>query len=983
MNEAQNEPMQFSTVFRDELEELEKLPGRKQHPHETAGQGQTQDIEKLALDLKLSGLAFSGGGIRSATFNLGIIQSLAKQSLLEKFDYLSTVSGGGYIGSWLSAQIHRHRSEDGASHAAASKQKVEGFQKSLSASHKPGTEHEAIKWLRSYSNYLTPKKGLSGDTLAAIGTWLRNTLLNQVTLGLFFATLILLLQLALLTLNGIGWLTTQYSSLWLLLSVILICCTILLCAANLPRLRCCACSNCAATPKKEARQPTLLIIVIAVFAAYSLSLWMYSTSPLTNNWIQTEDQSKANQIGLLKDVLHKLPLIGDGSQITSPMLTAIQAYWSPLFIAGMCAFIYTLPWVFAVIRSWLKPELKRCAQCPRTHDEGSPQQSASSRSTKPPISSPLKIAAGTISSAMAAGALGGWLIYLLSHAVAQQNEDVRLWWATGFGTPLLLLIFCLILVLHQGLMARLFRVSQLEWWARLGGYVLLVAAAWAGIHVVLIYAPPLLNMLENKFIAAGGLAWAAHSLAGVIFGKGADTSGQDITQWKERITRAAPYVFVLGYLVATTWAVHALMYRFGTAATPSQFNLVMTEKNAPAPFSGFLEHALQINNHADIATLWYVLAAGSAAFLVLAWRLDANLFSIHHFYRERLTRCYLGAGRGSERIPNSFTGLDPCDDIKLADLKQRPLHLVNTALNLVHDDNLAWQDRKAYSFTFSPVACGFQYPPNASQQGGGYYSSAQYMGGVRVGTSMAASGAAASPNMGYHSSPAVAFLLTAFNVRLGHWCPNTSTHAINPSAIRRDSPAMGGEYLLKELFGQTDDKNAFVYLSDGGHFENLGVYELVRRRCRYIMVVDAGQDEKRTFEDAANMIRKCYIDFGVTIDIDLDDLHTSLDGNSTNCYALGDISYPAPADEKNATGGVNWGVLLYIKPSLLKDIPEDIRQYAKTNKEFPHQPTGDQFFDEAQFESYRHLGHHLMDEVIKSVRQQETPSGKSWQWVDG
>lgn len=940
-------------------------------------------IGKPDIKANLTGLAFSGGGIRSATFNLGIIQSLARKNLLEKFDYLSTVSGGGYIGSWLSAQIHRYTGKNGAANEAAGKQKIEGFQNSLSASHESGNEHAAIKWLRSYSNYLTPKKGLSGDTLAAIGTWLRNTLLNQVTLGLFFASLILLLQLVLLTLNGIGWLATQYSNQWLLLSVVLISCAILLCAANLPKPRCCVCNKHATTSKKEARQPTLLIILIAVFAAYSLSLWIYSISSWTNAWTITDAKSKTEQINLLKSMLHELPLIGDGGQTISPLLTTIQAYWSPLFIAGMWAVIYVLPWVFAVIRFLLKSELKGCAQCPHTQDEGSPQPSKESLHTaEQAASSPLQFAAGAIFSALAAGAFGGWLIYLLSHAVAQQSESIRLWWATGFGTPLLLMIFCVILVLHQGLMARLFRISQLEWWARMGGYVLMVAAAWAGIHVLLIYAPPLLNMLENKYIAAGGLAWAVHSLAGVMFGKGADTSGKDITQWKERITRAAPYVFVLGYLVATTWTVHALMYEYGTEKTPSHLNLIVTNDKATPNFSDYLEHALQINNNADIATLWYVLVAGILAFIVLAWRLDVNLFSIHHFYRNRLTRCYLGAGRGDERVPNPFTGLDPCDDIKLTDLKQRPLHLVNTALNLAHNSNLAWQDRKAFSFTFSPVACGYQYPPNASQQGGGYYDSARYMSGVRLGTAMAASGAAASPNMGYHSSPAVAFLLTIFNVRLGHWCPNTAAHAVKQNAIRRDSPAMGGEYLLKELFGQTDDKDTFVYLSDGGHFENLGVYELVRRRCRYIMAVDAGQDEERTFEDAANMIRKCYIDFGVTINIELDALRTDKDGNSPSCYALGDITYPAPAENESAQENDNRGVLFYIKPSLLKKIPEDIRQYANTNKDFPHQTTEDQFFDEAQFESYRHLGNFLMDEVLKSVSQQKTPGGKSWNWAN-
>lgn len=923
----------------------------------------------------LTGLAFSGGGIRSATFNLGIIQSLAKKNLLGGFDYLSTVSGGGYIGSWLSALLHRHANAPEATASSAGNKNIEDFQKSFSAAHPAeqafdrtsGNEHPAIRWLRSYSNYLTPKKGISGDTLSAIGSWLRNTLLNQMALFLFFASLLLFPQLAVPTLAASGWLATEYANQWLLLSVVLTSCEITLCSMYLPGSRECTNNNADAIKKKTC-QPTKLIILIAVIAAYCLSLWIYSASFWVNARADVDTPGIAEQLGLLDSFLHELPLIGDSRETLSPLLTMIQSYWSPVMIAGIWAIIYVVPWTFVGCRTWRKPW----------------------------------DAFLTILFAAASGAFGGWLIYELLHVVSLQNENIRLWWATGFGTPLLLVIFCLILMLHQGLMARQLYISQLEWWARMGGYVLLVAAAWAGVHILLIYAPPLLNMLENKFIAAGGVLWALHSLAGVLLGKSAATSGKGGVHWKELITRAAPYMFVLGYLIAISWAVHALIFKFGTSGTPRELNLQAPDMHAISPagdywaqhcipldcslyhapptFGEMLDHAFRINNHADLVTLWLILAGGAVAFLVLAWRLDVNLFSIHHFYRNRLTRCYLGAGRGDSRMPDPFTGFDPCDDIRMAELKQRPLHLVNTAMNLVHNGNLAWQDRKAYSFTFSPVACGFEYPPNANQPGGGFYDSARYMGGVKLGTAMAASGAAASPNMGYHSSPAVAFLLTVFNVRLGHWCPNTEAKAINPCAIRRSSPALGGEYLLKELFGMTDDSNEFVYLSDGGHFENLGVYELVRRRCRYIMVVDAGQDEKRTFEDAANMMRKCYIDFGVTLDIRLESLRAAKEGNnkgsSETCYALGDIIYPP----KEAGREGDWGVLLYIKPSLLQDIPEDIRQYARSNKSFPHQTTDDQFFDEAQFESYRHLGNYLMDKVLESVEQQKTPLGKSWHW---
>ena len=114
---------EFQAVLHDELEAMDKPSATKD----------------------LTGLAFSGGGIRSATFNLGIIQSLARRNLLGKFDYLSTVSGGGYISSWLSAQIHRH--------TGATKQKVEDFQKSLTASLESGAGRNSAGLSKRYFSF--------------------------------------------------------------------------------------------------------------------------------------------------------------------------------------------------------------------------------------------------------------------------------------------------------------------------------------------------------------------------------------------------------------------------------------------------------------------------------------------------------------------------------------------------------------------------------------------------------------------------------------------------------------------------------------------------------------------------------------------------------------------------------------------------------------------------------------------------------------
>jgi hypothetical protein len=265
-------------------------------------------------------------------------------------------------------------------------------------------------------------------------------------------------------------------------------------------------------------------------------------------------------------------------------------------------------------------------------------------------------------------------------------------------------------------------------------------------------------------------------------------------------------------------------------------------------------------------------------------------------------------------------------------------------MNLVAGQQLAWQERRAAAFALTPLACGYGTAlPDDGSRVEHYRPTGEYMGGVWLGSAMAISGAAASPNMGYHSSPALTFLMTVFNARLGHWNPNPASDA----TWTRHDPPFGGAYLIRELLGETDLDSPYVYLSDGGHFENLGVYELVRRRCTCVVAIDAGQDQDSTFEDLGNAIRKCYADFGVTIEVCTTTLANAY-------YVVGRIDYPdAPPGE-----------LLYIKPRLIGDEPADLFNYRAAHPQFPHQSTSDQWFDESQFESYRKLGHHIGRAVL-------------------
>ncbi len=218
--------------------------------------------------------------------------------------------------------------------------------------------------------------------------------------------------------------------------------------------------------------------------------------------------------------------------------------------------------------------------------------------------------------------------------------------------------------------------------------------------------------------------------------------------------------------------------------------------------------------------------------------------------------------------------------------------------------------------------------------------------GISLGTALAISGAAVSPNMGYHSSPVVALLLTAFNGRMGWWLANPGP--AGKDSWSKDGPRSALRPLMAEALGLTDDKNEYVYLSDGGHFENLGLYEMVLRRCRTIVVVDGGCDGREIFEDLGNAIRKIRVDLG--IDIEWTEAITPGTCKGNRCYTA-TIHY-ARCDGK----GKRNGRLVVLKPAVATADPVDVGTYKRLHDAFPHESTGDQWFDEDQFESYRQLG---------------------------
>ena len=363
--------------------------------------------------------------------------------------------------------------------------------------------------------------------------------------------------------------------------------------------------------------------------------------------------------------------------------------------------------------------------------------------------------------------------------------------------------------------------------------------------------------------------------------------------------------------------------------------------------------------------------SGLGAFVVaLGWMADPNALSLHTFYKARLVRAYLGASNPRRRSARrDVTETTEGDDLLLQELATcrsgGPYHLINTTLNLVGGRDLGTTQRSAAGFVLSRHYCGSVRT--------GYRRTERYMDGeMTAGAGIAASGAAVSPTMGSRTPTAALSMLLAFlNVRLGLWVP-----APDKAYWRSPQTRLWPLYLLRESLSQTNDVGAYCYLTDGGHFDNTGLYSLVERGCRFIVLVDNGADPAPCFEDMGNAIRRCRIDFGAEIELPIggfrpvdgygfdlapDADHASMWRTDSRVarahFALGRVEYCEPHlralgwNELPRTGTIVW-----FKPAIVGDESADVRQYALQNSAFPHQTTTDQWFDESQFESYRNLG---------------------------
>ncbi len=900
--------------------------------------------------LNRNALCLSGGGIRSATFCLGVIQALAahdvtapglsgganltkesRNSLLGRLQFLSTVSGGGYIGSWLSSWRKR---EDLDQVWRGLTGRPDG----------PDREPPELSWLRAYSNYLTPHVGVgSADAWAALAIYSRNLLLNWLVLIPAICLALLLLQLVATASFGVACgehldpngVACNQDNRWLLLPIGLAGAAFLIIGQafttrHRPPRRA---SGPIGRSQSNVGQKGFVLGDLMWSILSSILITLVFSSHFATQWIARARITPAPlDIGKAGD--GKVPL---------PDLSVSWELVAAAALAG--AFVFGAGWIVGWLIQGSWRDLGR----------------SSSQDLDPTWRD---FACWTLSGIVYGGLVGlGAASFALLHPYDPRSVD-----EANLKT-LLPMILGIPWVLASQLAAEAVFVgltcygkdsdSDREWLGRAGGFTAAAAVAWAataflsvGVGHYIIHPDGLhLQSLTASLGAISGVASVLLGKSGLTPATPDDSRPSIMGLLLNFVLAVAGPVFVAALIVGLSVALDLLL--FGDSLVSVLHN----------ELSGGIVSTLAIGAIAAVAIA-----------IIASWNVNINRFSLHAVYRNRLVRCYLGATR-QKRDPDPFTGFDEEDNLSAAELwPPKPtakglntfglFHVVNMTLNLVEAKRLAWQERKAEPFTVSARHCGSAYK--------GFRLTEEYGGGPKgltLGTAMAISGAAVSPNMGYNSSPSIALLLTLFNVRLGWWLGNPGR--VGEKSYRTEGPLFAVVPLLEEGLGLTTDNRPYVYLSDGGHFEDLGLYEMVRRRCRFMVVVDAGEDRNFAFEDLGNAVRKISIDLGIEIEFHgLESLKNWPEATVTReeqekipYHAIGVVKYLDADGEEEGCGDE---IILYIKPALHGTEAAGIASYARAHETFPHETTTDQWFTESQFESYRSLGAEITDRVLRT-----------------
>lgn len=881
----QNESQFISEVFPKELETIRK------RREEVGIESSEPSTETPTVENGLAGLALSGGGIRSSTFSLGVIQGLAKHGWLKHIDYLSTVSGGGYIGSCLSSVLNNpEASTDG---------------KDFPFKYSNGSaEPAALTHLRNFSSYLTP-----GGLLARMR--LPNLLLRGVLLNLFvFLPFIMLSVVFISVLYEFGPQWDEFPLLIMPLVMIFIVMSVAF-PFLLKLLRKFFNWRYRNFFELVLTVPLFLALIVAVVVPLMnlTRLAIEHDSGQLTVWIKELGSQGAWSLGVLVLMVFAVfAVAGKASEnvarIFGKLVLFVLGMLGPIVIflifLVLCLRFVDSPFMSIESKDYLD-ELVECS--------ASAEGCSSLYSVIPPSAETVIKEAS------------------VTESILEEADD-------------------LISVLSQ-LYQLLFDAD-----VRKPDSVTDVIAGFSGRNV----------KLDQPIDIVGGQDMSCAS--DNCTDSPTDSSGVDA--WRnDRVIWAFKPESASAATAAECWEKRpsfpiSLSERFRIDQQSECYYLV---RGSASSLRILGQQPHQIFSAEGIM----FILVGIFLWLFNRYLLDINITSPHGFYRDRLSKAFLIDVQNNDQIL-------PTDDLKLSELNEvgskAPYHLVNVALNLQGSTLKDLRGRESDFFIFSKHFTGSRITGYAETT-----TVEQVDSHLNLGTAMAISGAAAAPNMGRTTNRSLIFIMTLLNIRLGYWLPNPAKVEAGSWYKRLRLGGARPALIWREAMGKIDANTSHVNVSDGGHIENLAIYELLRRRCKFIVAVDGECDPDITFNGLVTIMRFARIDMGVEIDFsvassDVRSTATSLDKlrlsksksgdrNSKAHWALADINY----------GDGEVGQLLYIKLSVTGDEPEYIRAYRKENPTYPHESTADQFFSEAQFEAYRALGEHICEGMLQDVEE--------------
>ncbi|MDD2920847.1 MAG: hypothetical protein PHQ36_01050 [Anaerolineales bacterium] len=389
------------------------------------------------------------------------------------------------------------------------------------------------------------------------------------------------------------------------------------------------------------------------------------------------------------------------------------------------------------------------------------------------------------------------------------------------------------------------------------------------------------------------------------------------------------------------------------------------------------------------AYMGWLIALALGLFGLTGLLVNANYLSAHYFYRDRLGEAYFQTSVDDHESRHIRIVRDDRDRRMSRMLRPRcsaPYHIVLTTLNMSGSWHLEYKDRKSQPFIFSKEYSGSNIT--------GYVKTGEYRNdNTKYSQAIALSGAAVSSGLGFLTFFAQAFLVTLFNLRLGLWITNPKLYKDEKSAKsakRAEEFNFWASYLWNEARGRMSERDNLVNITDGAHTDdNIGLYPLFQRRCKFIIAGDAGEDPKGTCSSLFSVIKQAEVDLGIKVEINVDglapdeyDAEKKTASKSKKHFAIGKIHYPkqnADDDEEDTRG---W--LIYLRPSVVEGDPAPIGKYWERHKlDFPHPTTADQFFNDEQFEIMRLLGEWTVENALMEIKKKfaDKLADENKEWV--